>query len=151
MKRFRSRVSVLLLLFVAGTLAPAFILESNTSDKTQLFIAYGVLFGSMALVVGMLFSMNYVITESSLFVRLGFIKLSEIKIADIQKVDRTYNPLSSPAASLKRLYVKEKGKDTIISPVDEQEFIRILKSRNPNISVNINDNSAWWKFWNWDI
>jgi hypothetical protein len=151
MKRFRSRVSIVLLLFVAGSLAPAFILESNTTGKTELFIAYSVLFGSMALVVGMLFSMNYVITESSLFVRLGFIKLSEIKIADIQIVERSYNPLSSPAASLKRLYVKGKGKDTLISPNDEQEFIRILKSRNPKISVNINDNSAWWKFWNWDI
>lgn len=151
MKRFRSRVSVLLLLFVAGTLAPAFILESNTSGKTELIIAYGVLFGSMALVVGMLFSMNYVITHNSLFVRLGPIKLSEIKIAEIEKIERTYNPLSSPAASLKRLYIKEKGKDTIISPVDENEFIRILKSRNPKISVKINDNSAWWRFWNWDI
>ena len=151
MRSFRSRVSIVLLLFLAASIVPAFLFESNTSGQTELFVAYGVLFGSIGLVVALLFTMRYEVDETNLVVKLGPLNLSVIPLKNIQRVERSYNPLSSPAASLKRLYVKADNKSALISPAQEDEFIRKLKSRNPEIQVNIVDSDAWWKVWNWDV
>ena len=151
MRSFRSRVSIVLLLFLAASIVPAFLFESNTSGQTELFVAYGVLFGSIGLVVALLFTMRYEVDETNLVVKLGPLNLSVIPLKNIQQVERSYNPLSSPAASLKRLYVKADNKSALISPAQEDEFIRKLKSRNPEIQVNIVDSDAWWKVWNWDV
>lgn len=151
MRSFRSRVSVILLLFIVGSVAPAFIIESNAKGQSELLLAYGILFGSIGLVLALLFTMRYYIDESNLYIKLGPVILRTIPLNSIQRVERSYNPLSSPASSLKRLYIKAEGKDVLISPADEDEFIRLLKTRNSGIQINIQDNDAWWKFWNWDI
>jgi membrane protein YdbS with pleckstrin-like domain len=151
MRTFRSRVSVVLLLILVGSIAPAFIIDSNAKGQSELAIAYGILFGSIGLVLALLFSMRYCIDESNLYIKLGPISFSTIPLNNIQKVEHSYNPLSSPASSLKRLFIKSEGKEVLISPSDEDEFIRLLKTRNQDIQVNVQDNDAWWKIWNWDI
>ena len=151
MKSFRSRVSVLLLLFLIGSIIPAYFLEPNTKPQSEMWVAYGVLFGSIGLVMVLLFSMRYGIDQNNLFVKLGPLKLATIPLLEIEKVGRSYNPLSSPAASLKRLLIESDNRTLLIFPADEEEFVRILKSRNSNIKVAIEDNDALWKFWNWDI
>ena len=149
MHKFRSRVSVLLLLFVVLTVVPVFFLGEPNEEA---WVAFSVLGLSIGIVLLMLFGMSYEIGENYLIIKVGPIPYSRIKLSEIEKVERSYNPLSSPAASLKRLYVKGKNKDLLISPSDEEEFIRILKQRNPHISVKIDDgNDEWWKFWNWDV
>ncbi|MCB0755216.1 MAG: PH domain-containing protein [Flavobacteriales bacterium] len=149
MHKFRSRVSVLLLLFVVLTVVPVFFFGEPNEEA---WVAFSVLGLSIGIVLLMLFGMSYEIGENYLIIKVGPIPYSRIKLSEIEKVERSYNPLSSPAASLKRLYVKGKNKDLLISPSDEEEFIRILKQRNPHISVKIDDgNDEWWKFWNWDV
>lgn len=74
---------------------------------------------------------------------------------DIATIKRSYNPLSSPAASLKRLEVKFHNKGRIetvfISPVREGEFIEKLKNINPNIEVKVAEKLNILRFWDWDI
>ena len=78
-----------------------------------------------------------------------------IEISYISSVKRSYNPLSSPAASLKRLRIDLIGGSifsyTLISPVREQEFIKELKSLNPNIMINVPDKKGIWRIQDWDI
>lgn len=142
-KVFRSRVSVLLivLLILVPFLA---ILKHNT------FIGFIIFFGVMWFPVLLFIGMKYVISDDKLFLPLG-----SVNIADIVSVERSYNPLSAPAASLKRLRIgfgrKAKYPYTLISPVKEQEFIEELKKINPDIYVKISDKKGIWRIWDWDI
>lgn len=148
MHRFRSRVSVVILVFIFVSIIPIFFLGEPNEEA---WIAYSVLGGSIGLVLLMLFGMRYEIEEDLLTIKLGPIPYGKINLSDIKAVERSYNPLSSPAASLKRLYVSSEKRDMLISPANEEEFIRILKSKNPNIKIDVVDKKDWWRFWDWDI
>lgn len=148
MHRFRSRVSVVLVALLFVTVLPAvFFGEPNSSP----YLAYAILGVSIGGTILLLFSMSYTIDENVLSIKVGPFTYGTIKISEIRKVERSYNPLSSPAASFKRLYIRSDRSGMLISPADEQEFVRILKSKNPNIEVNISNSEMWWQFWNWDI
>jgi len=151
MYRYRSRVSVVILVFIIAAISPAFVISGGPTELTEAVIGYGILGVSILLVAFLLFSMAYEISDQFLTVRIGPIHLAKVRIESIELVERTYNPFSSPASSLKRLYIKAKGKDLIISPVREDEFIQQLKVRNPKIKVNVNDPDGWWRIWDWDI
>ena len=96
---------------------------------------------------------RYVISENKMFIKICFfIPCGNINIADIVLVKRSYNPLSSPAASLKRLRVsRATGGGYLISPAREREFIRALKVINPNIQVNVFDKKGVWRILDWSI
>lgn len=152
MHQFRSRISVVLLLFLLGAVLPAFLMDANVDSITELIFAYLVLFGSIGLVLIILLAVRYEVSEDYLVVKLGPYSYIEIKVSDIKSVERSYNPLSSPASSLKRLHVKAKNNSVLISPANEQDFFRVLTSRNGKITINVDDsNNRWWKFWNWDL
>lgn len=151
MFRYRSRVSVVLLVFIVITICPVFFLPVGPNELNEAIIGYAVLGVSMLSVAFLLFLMAYEMDEQYLTVRIGPIRLARVKIDTIEQVRRSYNPLSSPASSLKRLHIKAKGKDLLISPAREDEFIRNLKARNPKIQVHINDSEDWWRFWDWDV
>ena len=147
MLQFRSRVSVLLLLLVVMSILPALFLGEPNSHP---YVAYGILGATLVGLLWMLFSMRYVISEHELLMKMGPFGTQRMDIRKIERIERSYNPLSSPSASLKRLYVKGNGQDALISPVNEAEFIRILKSRNPNSTVKIEDHDQWWQCCKWD-
>ncbi len=151
MHHFRSRVSVILVVVIAMSLLPVIFFQEPGTEANDIYVAYGVMILFIAMLVLFLFGMRYEIGERFLIVKAGPIPLSKIKIDEITSIQRTYNPLSSPASSLKRLYVRSKSKDVIISPADEKEFVRLLQARNPNITVAIKDANGWWRFWDWDI
>lgn len=151
MHHFRSRVSVLLVLLSLLALLPALLLHDGEHTMGEMAIAYSILFGSIGLVLFLLFSMRYTLDGNHLTIKLGTRTYQRIPISDIQKIERSYNPLSSPAASLKRLYVKAKNHDALISPTNESEFVRLLLEQNPDIKVNITESSGWWRFWDWDM
>jgi hypothetical protein len=98
----------------------------------------------------------YVITNDTLFITMWGLSMNKgIPISEIVSVKRTYNPLSSPATSLKRLSIRvninSKFPYALISPVREQEFLDTLKAINPDIYISVNDRKAWWRIWDWDI
>jgi hypothetical protein len=110
---------------------------------------------SLGIPVFILFGMRYIISGDRLYFKMWCIPNGSIKISDILLVERSYNPLSSPAASLKRLCIRmEEGAKYpywLISPVREQEFIKELKSIDPLIHVHVPVKKGIWRFWDWDI
>jgi hypothetical protein len=104
-------------------------------------------------------TIRYEIEGSTLSIKCcGITSGEKIDIQSICLLKRSYNPLSSPAASLKRLAVYQTGKFTgnaalcaLISPANEKEFVETLKALNPAIKVVIIDKTGWWHLWNRDI
>jgi hypothetical protein len=143
-KVFRSRVSVLLIGFLFATFIAVSIPVSQEKNGQVLYI----LGGSLLFCVLLLTGVRYIIAGNKLFVRIWFIPFASVNIADIASVERSYNPLSSPAASLKRLKVNS---SSLISPVREKEFIDELKTVNPAIRVNVPEEKGIWRIWDWDI
>jgi hypothetical protein len=63
---------------------------------------------------------------------------TKIDINAIRKINKTRNPISSPALSLDRIEIIYNKFDSIlISPKDKQAFVEELLKINPNIVVNI--------------
>lgn len=109
-----------------------------------------VLGGSFFLLIFLFTGIRYIISGSKLTWTTG-----SIDIADIRLVKRTYNPLSAPAVSLKRLSIYKKGRKypyIFISPAKEQQFIEELKAINPDIDVIVpSDKKGIWHILDWDI
>jgi hypothetical protein len=153
-KQFRSRISVLLI----GFILLVFLLPVFADGARWL---YGL--GALILIVALfLFGTIYTISKDKLYVKLlWFVPLRKVNIPDIYSIERTYNPLSSPASSLRRLSIRFDKYSVIsghgiwlhllISPVRELEFVEELKRINPAIHVNIPDNKSAWRIWDWDI
>jgi hypothetical protein len=107
---------------------------------------------------------RYIICGEKLVLKTWFFTGGSANIMDIISVERTYDILSAPAASLKRLRLRFKKKvkksnfmtwQTIpywlISPVREQEFVEALKTINPDIYIKISDKKGAWRIQDWDI
>ena len=146
---FRSRISVLLVVFSLAIFIPTGI-QVFSQNSCQ---AFYVLVGTLLFVIFILCGMRYIISGEKLLIKLWFIPCGSKDIKDIVSVKRSYNPLSSPAASLKRLSINYKSGSIsyLISPVREDEFIESLKVINPNIDVHIPETTGIWRFWDWDF
>ena len=84
---------------------------------------------------------RYEIDEIDLKVKCGFFYNRIIPLSSITQVKETRNPISSPATSLDRLFIRYNKYDSIIiSPKDKQAFIIHLKQINPSIEVTYNRN-----------
>jgi hypothetical protein len=64
----------------------------------------------------------------------------KIPLADITKVNYTWNPVSSPAWTFKRMQISygRYGFDLLSIPKDEEQFFTLLKERCPNAVIEIN-------------
>ncbi|MGL5545714.1 MAG: PH domain-containing protein [Tannerellaceae bacterium] len=148
---FRSRISVLLIILIVGI----FMFASFTVFRSRDCVEMGVFVGALAFVMSLLSGIRYTISATTLSLNIWFIRVMRINVADIRSIERSYNPLSSPAASLKRLGVTFTKNDRtsyiLISPVDEPRFIAQLKRINPYIDINIPDKKDAWSLLDWDI
>ena len=150
-KVFRSRISVLMLVLILAILVPC------TIPMIKHMIIPGLwTMGVTFLFIIFLFSgMRYHISGDKLFVKIWILPNGSVEIKNIISVERSYNPLSSPAASLKRLRLNLRGKAIfpymLISPVREQEFIKELKAVNPYIYVHVPVKEGKWRVQDWDI
>lgn len=144
-KVFRSRISVLVCVFI---FIPLFIHFLKTEMYQDLYIVSGVFLFCAFIFLGM----RYIIMEDKLYLKICFIPCGSVKIADIISMERSYNLVSSPAASLKRLQINFiKGQFWLISPVREEEFIKELKAVNPRIFNNVSNKKGIWRIQDWDI
>lgn len=148
-KSFRSRVSVLLIVIIFASLSiKLFIAIFHHQDIQGACIIGGVLLFAISI----FFGIRYVISRNKLHIKMCWIiPFWSVSVADITSVKRSYNPLSSPAASLKRLLVCSKQGDKLISPVREQEFCDVLIKINPDISINLDNKKPWRNIWSRDI
>lgn len=91
--------------------------------------------------IRMLTSMRYIVTSDDMLVieyGLQFLKPVRIPLSDIVRIERKFNPISSPALSLDRIEVYfRKGKLVVsvcISPKNREDMVRMLQKRNGQIS-----------------
>ncbi len=70
----------------------------------------------------------YTLQDEQLEIRAGILK-QRISYQSIIDVSLSSCPLSSPALSLKRLKIKHRKGTALISPVNREEFLEILKAR----------------------
>lgn len=91
-----------------------------------------ILFGITALmiVVTLLLAIpcRYILNDDHLLVQSGVIKYT-IPYSDIRKIEKSSNPLSSPAMSLRRIKISRSKGFILISPPDRDQFIQELQAR----------------------
>ena len=150
-KVFRTRVSVLMSGFVLAMFIPICIGLFKNEVYDGFFTMSGI--GLFVIIFGF-GGMRYIISENILYVNWWFIPIKNVDITRLESVERTYDPISAPAASLRRLLIRYKGlslSSFMISPINEEVFISELKVINPDIKVNVPTKKGVWRFWDWDI
>lgn len=149
-KVFRSRISVLLLGFILAIFIP-----STIPMIKHLIISGLLVVGGTLLFIAFLFNgIRYIISGDTLYIKIWNMSGGSVKISSITSIKRSYNPLSSPAVSLKRLRLdfrkSEKYPYMLISPVRETMFIEKLKAVNPDIKVEVPVKKGIWRIQDWD-
>lgn len=144
-KNFRSRISVLLLGLIFIPIALS-MLQQNS--KVDIY----VIGGSFLFVIFIFTGIRYIISGNKILMKIWFIPIGSINILEISSLKRSYNPLSSPACSLKRLAAyRSDNLYALLSPAREQEFLEELKAINPRIQLNVSTKRGLWRIWDWDI
>lgn len=150
-KTFRSRCSVLLVAILHAAFLPALADAGRCADYELISeLAIIILF-----IACLLANIRCVISDGTLRIKIFSVIPygPRVKIADIATVKRSYNPLSAPAASLKRLRIDfTDGRCFwLVSPAREAEFINVLKAANPAITADVTDKKGLWRILNWDL
>lgn len=137
MKVYSSRRSIILGILLWGMLITPILLMSPVFEKSLIFIVFYLLI--LVVVALIWFGIRYIIDGKLLRVMIGPICLCKIPINEIRSIDRSYNPLSSPAASLKRIRIVFRGEEVLISPNKEKQFVSDLEEINPSFTSKISN------------
>ena len=149
-KVFRSRISVLLLVFISLIMLQPLVTKISSGNIFN--SEFYIMVGAILFIILLLCGLGYTISGNKLSFKIFWvIPLRSVDIKDIFSVKRSYNPISSPSASLKRLKIEGFGFPIFISPVREQEFLDTLKICNPKIDIQVNYKKGWWRIWDLDI
>ena len=100
-----------------------------------------ILFIVISILLVPLFGIKYILYSEHLLITMGWYVQVRVKYEDITKVEKTMNPLSSAAMSLRRVEIRymENGvhKFVLISPVKRKEFMEeVEKRRNRNGAID---------------
>lgn len=147
---FSSKKDVWFFLIIWGVII--FIILANLFDSEPIglqHITNNILEYIMgALIIGFLlwlwFGTGYKLEEGLIKIYFGPFR-SKIMIQEIKSLRKTKNPLSAPALSINRLEILYGQYNvTMISPKNENAFIRLLLNENPDIKLdktlfNLND------------
>jgi len=128
-KVYQSKIGI----WIVAIMAAAFIAGLYGAYMAHDYINLGVLAFITVFVIYLFATTRYIVTGNLLQVKSGFIINKKIDITTISKIEETYNPVSSPAASLDRLEVTYTGGSVIISPKDKCGFVAHLQSVKPDI------------------
>lgn len=104
--------------------------------SNRIWIGIFVMLLTILFILYTFLSIKYKIENDNLNIKCTILMNINIDIKSIRKVTETYNPLSSPAASIDRLEIFYNKFDSIlISPNHKREFIQNLLEINPNIEI----------------
>ena len=82
---------------------------------------------------------DYTLEDDALRIRASFLRW-RVPLAEIESIEPTRNPLSSPACSLDRLLIRYgRGKRIMISPADKPGFLHALSQRAPQLRTQLGD------------
>lgn len=98
------------------------------ADRWAAYILLGVTLLMITLTLLLAIPCRYILEQDHLLVQSGLIKYV-IPYADIRKIERSNNPLSSPALSLRRVKISRSKGFLLVSPLDRDLFIKELAAR----------------------
>lgn len=129
---YRSRISVGVVLFMAVICFISFYVPIFEQKNYIVGILTPISIFSIFLLA--FCSIRYVIDGQTLKIYYLWWIHQDIDIMSIRKMEPSHNLISSPAASLKRLAIYyNKYDDVLISPKNQEDFIKQLMQINPNI------------------
>ncbi|QDW21055.1 PH domain-containing protein [Flavobacterium sp. KBS0721] len=131
MKTYKSKIGLELAIPLAVIFG--WMLYNGAHSKKASMVLIAIV--AIAFIVHMFSTTGYTVDKDSLRIKCGFFIDKSIIISGIQKISETYNPLSSPAASLDRLRITYRGGEILISPREKRDFINDLTRINPDIVV----------------
>lgn len=133
--KFRSRISVVLIVFLLAVLASPIYIAIITHEIKGLLI---ILFACLV-TISTLFGITYTIEGKKLYVGMFFFfKGEEYDLTKLESISPTRTLLSSPAASLKRIKLDfGVGRPLVISPAAQDLFIEEILKVNPKVKVNL--------------
>ena len=132
LKTYRSKIDLWLFILIFGILGSIMIEGIILEDWLVLAIILPV----MSFIAYLMYSIRYIINNDVLEIRTGILGTTKIPISGIKSVERTNNPLSSPAMSLKRIEIMYGKYDSVlISPQDRDAFINDLLEINPDVLI----------------
>ena len=133
--KYASRIDTWLIsLVIAILLLPLLtifaVVEGMTSqDLIDVLAVLAVILGvSAAVMYVLLWPCYYTFEASHLHVRCGLVKL-DIPYSSIRSAEKSNNPLSAPALSLKRIRIEHNKGFTLISPKNRKQFIQLLMEK----------------------
>lgn len=133
-KIYRSKIGIELILILTIVLGFSFY-KLIDQPKISGLITLGAI---LAFILYIFLSIQYKINDNILTIKAGFLVNTKIDIQKIKKIKKTFNPLSSPAASINRLEIcYNNGDFVLISPKNRDQFIKDLLEINPNIEVKL--------------
>jgi len=103
-------------------------------EPVRAFVAPVLLFAAV-FQLHALYSIDYTLEGSDLCIRASFFRW-RVPLAEIESIEPSSNPLSSPASSLDRLLIRYGNKRLMISPEDKAGFLRALAQRAPQLEVS---------------
>ena len=140
-KIYRSRISVLLMIFILLCCLPGIIpmIRSENILNLSFYITIMTYIMIIIFVILISYGIRYEITDKELLIKMWMITFWSHYLSQITSIKRSYNPISSFASSLKKLRINGNGLYFLISPAREQEFLETLKMYNPNIQIHVDD------------
>ncbi len=129
-KRFPSKIDawlvVLLVIAIGGVIAGFIGVALENEEPVATVVVGAVMLLMVLLIVSLLFRTYYSVEGDTLRVVSGPFRW-RVPIAEIESLEPTRNPLSSPALSLDRLRIRYSGgKAIMVSPADKQRFAKAL-------------------------
>jgi len=134
MAKFKSKISIGLVLFLAIILGGMFIkLLYDGTWSVSLLIFCQILF-----IAHLFLTTFYIVENEKLHVKSGFLINILIDIQQIKKISETNTIMSAPAVSFDRLEILYNKFDTVvISPKEKMQFIEAIKKINPKVEVKL--------------
>jgi hypothetical protein len=106
-----------------------------SQEMNPLFIIFH--FALAVLIYFFVVRIKYTLDDQHLRIYMGPILYRSIEIQSIRKMEKSNNPLSSPAASLRRIAIHyNKWGYVLISPRDRESFIEEVWKRKAQLEIN---------------
>lgn len=86
----------------------------------------------LGIVFGLAWPTHYTVQGDTLVIRSGLIRF-HVPLEKVELIQPTRNPLSSPAWSLDRLFIRYGYASIMISPVDREAFLDVIASHAPHL------------------
>ena len=128
-KRFKSKIDrwllyLLIMVMVFEVVVMGFAAMQARDPRQATFLVVAAL-AIVALIGSMLIGTHYTVEGNTLRIACGPFR-QKVPIDTIDSVERTRNPLSSPALSLDRLLIRYGKRRVMVSPADQAGFLKAI-------------------------